>query len=170
MILFIDNYDSFSYNIIRKISINFYLNIINVLLKKINFFYEKILILGPGAYNPFCKNIITLLIDKNIGKKKFIGICLGHQIICNYFGSNIIKLNKITHGDIKKNIIYYKKYKIFIIKKFIRYNSLLCNKNIYLKIFSKYNFNIFLTKNLRFQIKTFQHHPESLISDFNIII
>ncbi|AFP83708.1 Anthranilate/para-aminobenzoate synthases component II [Candidatus Carsonella ruddii CS isolate Thao2000] len=170
MILFIDNYDSFSYNIIRKLSFNFYLNSINIFLKKINLFYEKILILGPGAYNPFCKNIITLLIDKYIGKKKIIGICLGHQIICNYFGSKILKLNKISHGFIKKNLIFYKKYKIFIIKKFIRYNSLLSNKNNYLKIFSKYNFKIFIIKNFRLKIKSFQHHPESLISDFNIII
>ncbi|MBY0585388.1 hypothetical protein K5B08_00535, partial [Candidatus Carsonella ruddii] len=88
MILFIDNYDSFSNNIIRKISfkkIKINYTILNIKNFYINLINEKFLFFGPGPNNTINSNLNTIILDKYIGKKYLIGLCLGHQIISCYF-------------------------------------------------------------------------------------
>ncbi len=173
MILFLDNYDSFSNNILKKINFkNLILNFLNLNIKKINlnYFIEKIIILGPGPGNVENSNLHTIVIDKFLGKKKFLGVCLGHQIISCYFGYKLYKLNIINHGELKKVIFYIKKYKLFIVKKFIFYNSLSClGLNNFLFLL-KNNFEIFIIKNLFLKIKSFQFHSESIMSYKNILL
>ncbi|WP_433927772.1 glutamine amidotransferase-related protein [Candidatus Carsonella ruddii] len=173
MILFLDNYDSFSNNIIKKIcfkkiKINFITFSINNFY--INFIVEKIIFFGPGPNNTINSNLNSIIIDKFIGKKKLIGLCLGHQIISCYFGYKIFKLNIFFHGQFKKIIFFLNKYKIFITKKIISYNSLSCIGFYRLKNFSKKNFELFIINNNFLKIKSYQFHPESIISNKNIFI
>ncbi|AFP83898.1 glutamine amidotransferase-related protein [Candidatus Carsonella ruddii] len=170
MILFLDNYDSFSYNIIKKIFLkNLKINSISYNIK--NFFFkfiiEKIIIIGPGPNNVINSNLITILLDKFLGKKKFLGVCLGHQIICCYFNSKIYKLNIFNHAQYKSLFFYIKKYNIFLKKKIISYNSLSCNKNYILKNISNNKNEFFIFYNKKLKIKSYQFHFESIISNNN---
>ncbi len=105
MILLIDNYDSFSYNLYQ------YLGTLNPDIKVIRNDELKIdeikalnpthIIISPGPGKPKDSGIIedvVRFIDKPI-----LGVCLGHQAICEVFGSNIIHAPVIMHG--KKDII-----------------------------------------------------------------
>ena len=101
-ILLIDNYDSFTFNLYHYISsLNVKVDVIRndkinakqILKKK----YEKIVI-SPGPGNPTqagnCINIVKSLYKKI----PILGVCLGHQIIGQVFGSKIIIAKKLMHG------------------------------------------------------------------------
>ncbi|AQU89464.1 glutamine amidotransferase-related protein [Candidatus Carsonella ruddii] len=173
MILFLDNFDSFSNNIIKKINFKkLKINCFTLNIKKfyINLIIEKIIILGPGPSNTINSNLNTIVLDKYIGKKKFLGICLGHQIISCYLNYKILKLNIFFHGQLKKIIFFINKYKIFIIKKIIFYNSLSCIGYYRINNLSKNNFELYIVNNIILKIKSFQFHPESVISNKNFFL
>ncbi|WMC19907.1 MAG: hypothetical protein NVS86_00240 [Candidatus Carsonella ruddii] len=170
MILFLDNYDSFSFNIVKKIKLkNLKINSISYNIK--NFYFnnikESLIIFGPGPSNTFNSNLNTIIIDKFLGKKKLIGICLGHQILSCYFNSIILKLNYFNHGQFNIFFFFIKKYNIFIKKKMIVYNSLSCDKNHILKNISNKKKEFFIFYNKKLKIKSYQFHFESLISNNN---
>ncbi|ATX33472.1 hypothetical protein CUN91_00700 [Candidatus Carsonella ruddii] len=173
MILFLDNFDSFSNNIIKKIILKkIKINCFTLNIKKnyINLIIEKIIILGPGPNNIINSNLNTIVLDKFIGKKKLIGICLGHQIISCYLNYKIFKLNNVFHGQLKKIIIFLNKYKIFIIKKIIFYNSLSCIGYYRTNIISKNRLELYILNNNNLNMKSFQFHSESILSNKNFFI
>ena len=105
MILLIDNYDSFSYNLYQYIgSINPDIKVIRndeLKIEEIKALNPSHIIISPGPGKPKDSGIIedvVRYIDKPI-----LGVCLGHQAICEVFGSNIIHAPVIMHG--KKDII-----------------------------------------------------------------
>ncbi len=104
--ILIDNYDSFTYNIVQylqelgvepkvfendKITINE--------LKNLNF--DRIII-SPGAGNPDTAGISMNVIKEFYKTKKILGICLGHQCIAQFFGGKIEKSTNPTHGKTSK--------------------------------------------------------------------
>ena len=105
MILLIDNYDSFSYNLYQ------YLGTLNPDIKVIRNDELKIdeikalnpshIIISPGPGKPKDAGIIEDVI--RYVDKPILGVCLGHQAICEVFGSNIIHAPVIMHG--KKDLI-----------------------------------------------------------------
>jgi anthranilate synthase/aminodeoxychorismate synthase-like glutamine amidotransferase len=104
-LILIDNNDSFTYNIVnifRKIeSIDF--DVVRSCLLSVNAFdeYDKVVISpGPGKPKdfPILKNVIKYCIEK---RKALLGICLGHQAICEYFGGELVRLNEVVHGQKK---------------------------------------------------------------------
>jgi anthranilate synthase component 2 len=108
-ILVIDNYDSFTYNLVHyigKISdspVEVYRND-EISLEKISC-YDKIL-LSPGPGIPVEAGICLDLIREYAPKKSILGVCLGHQAIGEAFGGRLINLNKVYHGVSSKiNII-----------------------------------------------------------------
>jgi len=134
MLLMIDNYDSFVYNLVRYIE-EIGENVEVVRNDKINMASidkNKYLgiIISPGPKNPeeagFCLDII----DKFKGKIPILGICLGHQCIGHYFGSRIIKGEKPMHGKISE-ITHNNKGVFYNVKnplKVTRYHSLIIDK------------------------------------------
>ena len=105
-ILLIDNYDSFTFNLYHYISsLGFKVDVVRNdkitvrEIKKNN--YNKIVI-SPGPGNPSQSgNCINIL--KSLHKEMpFLGVCLGHQIIGQVFGSKIIQAKKLMHGKISK--------------------------------------------------------------------
>lgn len=101
MILLIDNNDSFTYNIvemIRQITAN---EIVVVRSDMIDVGdvekYEKI-IFSPGPGLPRDFPIMWQIIDRYKTTKPILGICLGHQAICEYFGAKIERLDHALHG------------------------------------------------------------------------
>ena len=102
MILLIDNYDSFTYNLVHYVedlghSVNVYRND-KISLKKINQISPKKIIISPGPCTPTEAGICINLIKKFYKEIPILGVCLGHQSIGQAFGAEIVKASKIMHG------------------------------------------------------------------------
>ena len=114
--LIIDNYDSFTYNIVQYIKI---LGINPIVItndemdlegiKKLNFSH---IILSPGWGNPDNSGVTMDVIDYYKDLKPILGVCLGMQCIAKYFGADIIKAPEPCHGK-NSQIFFDKGFKLF---------------------------------------------------------
>ena len=102
MILLIDNYDSFSYNLVQLAgTINSDIRVIRndeKSLEEIKKMCPSHIIISPGPGYPKNAGICEEVIDKMKGEVPILGICLGHQAICEVFGASIVLANRIMHG------------------------------------------------------------------------
>ena len=106
MILLIDNYDSFTYNLVHYVeelghNVEVYRND-KISLKKISKLDPKKIIISPGPCTPNEAGICLDLVKKFYDKMPILGVCLGHQSIGQAFGAKIIKASKIMHGKTSK--------------------------------------------------------------------
>ena len=104
--ILIDNYDSFTYNIVQylkelgvepKVYKNDEITISE--LKKLNF---SSIIISPGPKNPDEAGISLGVIGEFYKTKKILGVCLGYQCIAQYFGAKIIKSKEPVHGKVSE--------------------------------------------------------------------
>ncbi len=116
MILMIDNYDSFTYNIVQYLSelgaeVDVYRNDEITLseIKKLN--PEKIVI-SPGPCTPNEAGISLQVINSFAGKIPILGICLGHQSIGQAFGGDVVRAEEVMHG--KTSPIYHSGLGVFV--------------------------------------------------------
>ncbi len=179
-ILLIDNYDSFTFNLYHYISSlkvkvdvirNDKINSNEVLKNK----YNRIVI-SPGPGNPNqsgnCINILKTL-HKEL---PFLGVCLGHQIIGQVFGSKIVQAKKLMHGKTSK--INSKKIGILrnLPKTFeaTRYHSLIIDKKTlsnHLEITAETDDGIIMgVQHKKYNIHGVQFHPESIKTRIGIKI
>ena len=179
-ILLIDNYDSFTFNLYHYISSlkvtvdvvrNDKINSNEILKKK----YNRIVI-SPGPGNPNqsgnCINILKTL-HKEL---PFLGVCLGHQIIGQVFGSKIVQAKKLMHG--KTSVINSKKIGILknLPKTFeaTRYHSLIIDKKTLsnqLEITAETDDGIIMgVQHKKYNIHGVQFHPESIKTRIGIKI
>lgn len=109
-LVIIDNYDSFTYNIVEyfkilncdvKVFKNDEITVSD--LKKMDF---SSIILSPGPNSPKEAGITLDTIDYFFNKRKILGVCLGHQALALYFGLEIAKAKEPIHGETSK--IYFK--------------------------------------------------------------
>lgn len=100
-ILLLDNYDSFTYNLVHLVEkilhskVDVFRND-QIALKKVNE-YDKI-ILSPGPGIPDEAGMLLPLIREYASTKSILGVCLGHQAIGQSFGAQLINLNRVFHG------------------------------------------------------------------------
>ncbi|HXB43693.1 MAG TPA: aminodeoxychorismate/anthranilate synthase component II [Puia sp.] len=100
-ILVLDNYDSFTYNLVHLVEkilhqkIDVYRND-QIALEKVKE-YDKI-ILSPGPGIPEEAGLLLTLIKEYAATKSILGVCLGHQAIAEAFGGKLINLSKVYHG------------------------------------------------------------------------
>ena len=179
-ILLIDNYDSFTFNLYHYISsLNVKVDVIrndkinskDIIKKK----YDKVVI-SPGPGNPNQSgNCINIL--KSLHKRlPFLGVCLGHQIIGQVFGSKIVQAKKLMHGKTSKII----SNKIGILKNLpsvfeaTRYHSLIIDKKTLsrdLKITAETSDGLIMgVQHKLFNIHGVQFHPESIKTKLGIKI
>ena len=111
MILLIDNYDSFSYNLYQ---LNGAIEPDIKVIRNDELTCEEIIsldpshiIISPGPGRPSDAGICEELIQKAAGKIPIIGVCLGHQAICEAFGAEITYAKQLMHG--KRSVINYDK-------------------------------------------------------------
>ena len=171
-IILIDNYDSFTFNLFHylsslKISVEVIRN--NKITSKdiIKKRFDKIVI-SPGPGNPN-QSGNCLKIVKSLHKKiPILGVCLGHQIIGQVFGSKIVQAKKLMHGKTSK--IISKKTGILknIPKNFeaTRYHSLIIDRKTLskeLEITAETQDGIIMgVKHKRYNVHGVQFHPESI--------
>lgn len=102
MILLIDNYDSFSYNVYQLVgSVNPDIKVIRndeMTIQEIEALSPSHIILSPGPGRPVDAGICEEVIRYFAGKIPIMGICLGHQAICEVFGATITYAKELMHG------------------------------------------------------------------------
>ena len=177
--LIIDNYDSFTYNIVQYVKMlgvnpivinNDEMTLEDV--KKLNF--SKI-ILSPGWGNPDNSGISMEVIDFYKDTKQILGICLGMQCIAQYYGAKIIRAKEPFHG--KNSDIYFDKdFELFKGLKqgfsATRYHSLMISEpSEEIEIKAKTSENIPMGLKIKGkQIFGVQFHPEAILTENGIDI
>ncbi len=177
MILMIDNYDSFTYNIVQYcLELGADLKIIRndeLTLKEIENLNPEKIIISPGPATPNDAGVCLDVIKYFAGKKPIFGICLGHQAIGQVFGANVVRAKNMMHG--KTSLIkVVKDTKIFdaLPKEFTqtRYHSLIVEKenlpdDIIVTSYSLDDGEIMSLEIKDKQIYGVQFHPESIMSE-----
>ena len=178
MLILIDNYDSFTYNLVHYFeeigqSVKVFRND-EISVEKIFKFKPDFLVISPGPSSPKNSGICLELIKKNSELPKpipMLGVCLGHQAIAEAFGGMVIQSGEPVHGKVSQ--IYHENTKLFnnINNPFnaTRYHSLIVKKNSIPK-----NFNITATikdgtvmaiEHSKIPVFGVQFHPESIATD-----
>ena len=135
MILLIDNYDSFTYNLVHYVEeLDFDVEIYRndrISLNKIKKLNPKKIIISPGPCTPNEAGISINLIKRFYKDIPILGVCLGHQAIGQAFGAKIVKAKKIMHGKVSMMTNLGSKIFSGIPKKFnaTRYHSLVIQNN-----------------------------------------
>jgi len=113
MILLIDNYDSFTYNLAQLIAEQAAVEVCRNDDSHLLELAEKAqaIVISPGPGTPQETGRVKEIIQKYYKKKPILGICLGHQTIAEVFGSKIILAKKIRHGKTSK--IHHEKSQLF---------------------------------------------------------
>lgn len=175
--ILIDNYDSFTYNVVQyleelgvepKIFENDKVTIDE--LKSLDF---DSIIISPGAGNPDTAGISMAVLEEFYKTKKILGICLGHQCIAKFFGANIAKSKNPTHGKTSK-IFVCENSKLFknLPKNFdvTRYHSLEVEKSSIppsLKITAEtQDGTIMALEHDALPIYGVQFHPEAILTQY----
>ena len=176
MILLLDNYDSFTFNLEQYVG-KFNSNIMvikndDLTLTEIKKLALSHIIISPGPGNQFNTGVAINLIEALKGKTPILGICLGHQTIAHCFGAKIVKSKTIMHGK-TSSIIHNKKSIIFknIPEKFTatRYHSLVIDskyKNTEINITSwSDDKEIMSIEHKKLPIYGIQYHPEAILTE-----
>ncbi|UPM54106.1 anthranilate synthase component II [Gottfriedia acidiceleris] len=177
MILIIDHYDSFTYNLYQflgelgeEMVIARYDKISIDEIKEMN---PKAIILSPGPGKPEEKQETNELIQTFYKTVPILGICLGHQAIGYAFGAKIIKARQIKHGKTSKirhdgsNLFAYMSQPLEV----MRYHSLVIEKETIPPLFETLAFamddqEIMAIKHRKYPIYGMQFHPESIGTEY----
>ena len=174
MILMIDNYDSFTYNLVQYLGalgqeIKVFRND-KITLSRIQKIKPQRIVISPGPGRPEDAGISCGVIKEFAGKIPILGVCLGHQCLGFVYGGRIINAKRLMHG--KTSLIYHNQKTIFkgISNPFeaTRYHSLLverkslpdCLENI---AWTKES-EIMGLKHKKFPLWGVQFHPESILT------
>ena len=179
MITLIDNYDSFTYNLVHYFQeIGEKVNVYRNDEKKSDFLINekpKFFVISPGPSTPKNAGICLELIKKNSELKHPIptlGVCLGHQAIAEAFDSKIVQSGKPVHG--KVSLIYHNNLGLFNnLKnpfKATRYHSLIIDKKSIskkLNITAKTEDGVIMgIQHITLPFYGVQFHPESIATEY----
>lgn len=175
MILMIDNYDSFTYNLYQYVG-EIYKDIKVVRNDKVTIQdIKKIdlegIIISPGPGTPDDAGISVEVIKSFAGTVPILGICLGHQSIAKAFGGEVVGADKIMHG--KTSIIKHNGEELFYgLKnplKVMRYHSLIADKEklpASLKVTAETEDGVIMgIKHVKYKVYGLQFHPESYFTE-----
>ena len=174
MILLIDNYDSFSYNLYQLIGqidedINVFRND-KITLDEISRLNPSMIVLSPGPGRPEDAGICIDIVKEFYDKIPILGVCLGHQSICMAFGGVISYASELMHG--KSSIVSLSDDLIFkgLDKEITvgRYHSLSLKDETLpkeLKVIARSDDGeIMAVKHEKFNVYGLQFHPESILT------
>jgi len=185
MLLMIDNYDSFTFNLVqyfRELGQEVLVRRNDeISLIEIEQLSPEYLVISPGPCTPDTAGISVDAIKQFSGKIPILGVCLGHQAICQAFGGKIIKAPKVVHGYTSD--IHHSGKGLFkdIPSPFIatRYHSLVINKETLSEDFEITAWSvsdstpdtqeetlIMGIKHKELPIQGIQFHPESILTQY----
>ena len=175
MLLMIDNYDSFTYNLVQYLAeIGQEVEVVRndkISIEEINKLNPQYIVISPGPCTPNEAGISLELIEAFKGKIPILGVCLGHQSIGQAFGGKIVHAQTIMHGKTSK--IFHNNKGIFsgIKDRFIatRYHSLVIDRESLPDCFDITAWTddneIMGIKHKELAIEGVQFHPESILSE-----
>ena len=174
MILMIDNYDSFTYNLVQ------YLGALGAVVKvfrndkiainRIRQLKPKKIVISPGPGRPENAGVSCEVIEEFSGKIPILGVCLGHQCLGYVYGGKIVGAKRLMHG--KTSFIYHNKKTIFrgIPNPFeaTRYHSLIVERKTLPRVLEitawTKDGEIMGLKHKDFLLWGVQFHPESILT------
>jgi anthranilate synthase component II len=174
-ILVLDNYDSFTYNlvyIIRQLGFGNQMEIYRndkISLEAVDQ-YDKIL-LSPGPGVPADSGIMPQLLKQYAAKKSILGVCLGHQAIGEAFGGDLTNLSEVLHGvasevKVEQDLLFEGIPETF---KIGRYHSWVINESSLspdLEVIARTpDQQIMAVRHKKFQVRGVQFHPESILTE-----
>ncbi len=180
-ILILDNYDSFTYNLVQMVE--------NIIKKKVAVFrndeislnqvneFDKI-ILSPGPGIPNEAGILLPLIKQYAASKSILGVCLGHQAIGEAFGGRLTNLTRVFHGvatkielkkDLEKSVFKNDLFKGLDSEIEVgRYHSWIIDRDQFPKELEVTSWDehgmIMSLKHHVYDVQGVQFHPESLLT------
>lgn len=175
MILFIDNYDSFTYNLVQFVgSVNPDITVVRndeITVDEIRRLNPSHIILSPGPGYPKNAGVCEDVIRELKGEYPILGVCLGHQAICEVFGAQITHAVKLMHGK-KSNINVDTDCKIFAdmpqVVEGARYHSLIAKRDTIpqkLVVVAEDDMGeVMGVKHRDYEIYGLQFHPESILT------
>jgi anthranilate synthase/aminodeoxychorismate synthase-like glutamine amidotransferase len=174
MLLMIDNYDSFTYNLVQyfgelKEKVKVFRND-KITISEIQKMNPDKIIISPGPGRPESAGISKEIISTLKGKYPILGVCLGHQCIGEVFGSDIIRAKRIMHGKTSK--IDHDNSKLFknipLGFEATRYHSLIINRETIPDCFKISAWTdqdeIMGVSHKKYLIEGIQFHPESILT------
>ncbi|HEY2420246.1 MAG TPA: aminodeoxychorismate/anthranilate synthase component II [Neobacillus sp.] len=180
MILVIDNYDSFTFNLVQ------YIRIIDkdvvvtrndqVSIERIEKMKPEYILISPGPGNPDSAGICIDVVKKFHREIPILGVCLGHQVIAQAFGGMIKKAKKPMHGKISR--ITHDQSHIFreIPSPFqvTRYHSLIVDESTLpqcMEISARSEEGeIMGLRHKQFNVEGVQFHPESILTEHGLLM
>tara|TARA_Y100001933_G_scaffold191057_1_gene190348 strand:- start:2730 stop:3320 length:591 start_codon:yes stop_codon:yes gene_type:complete len=180
MLVMIDNYDSFTYNIVQYLGelgsdVRVFRND-STSIQEIDSLSPSQIVISPGPCTPNEAGISMDVIRNFAGKTPILGVCLGHQSIGQVFGGNIINAKNVMHG--KLSAIHHSDAGVFkgLPTPFIatRYHSLVINQATIPDCLEVTAWTedengtldeVMGIRHTEFQVEGVQFHPESIMSD-----
>ncbi|MGA2090565.1 MAG: aminodeoxychorismate/anthranilate synthase component II [Endomicrobiales bacterium] len=174
MILVIDNYDSFTYNLVQYLyewepNVRVFRND-HITIAQIEELAPEAIIVSPGPGTPAQAGISMELIRTFAGKIPILGVCLGHQCIGEVFGGRVVRAGRLMHG--KTSPIIHDGKKIFTGLKnpfdATRYHSLIVekkslSKDLVVTAWTQEG-EIMGVRHKKFPVEGVQFHPESILT------
>ena len=174
MILMIDNYDSFTYNLVQYLGelgaeLEVYRND-QVSLQEVEDLAPEKVVISPGPCTPNEAGISVELIQRFAGRFPILGVCLGHQSVGQAFGGNIVGAPTIMHGKVSE--IYHDGGTIFkdLSQGFVatRYHSLVVDRETLpecMEVSAKTSEGTIMgLRHKEFAVEGVQFHPESILT------
>lgn len=179
-VIFIDNYDSFSYNLVDELKVlgcevlvyrnDTDVEVIAKIAQDLKEQGQKVIImLSPGPSAPKDANNLLPIIKDNLGKYPQIGICLGHQALGEVLGGQVIRANTIVHG--KASLIEHQGKFCFEglpnPLRVARYHSLIVKdlpQNV--EVLAAYDDICMALYEANLKVLGLQFHPESIMSTY----
>ncbi|MEI6019783.1 MAG: aminodeoxychorismate/anthranilate synthase component II [Bacteroidota bacterium] len=175
-ILLLDNYDSFTYNLLHLVEklgdykVEVFKND-EIELLQINAYHKIILSPGPGL--PHQAGIMPALLQQYAQTKSILGVCLGMQAIAQHFGSSLINLDRVYHGlacpvqVVEENGLFKNCPNQFNVA---RYHSWVIDEkklsNELVVTAKDEQGHIMAIRHLNLNVCGVQFHPESILSEF----
>ncbi len=175
MLIMIDNYDSFTYNLVQYLGelgqeVAVYRND-QITTDQLGELSPEYVVISPGPCTPNEAGISVDLVSRYAGAIPILGVCLGHQSIGQAFGGNIVHAQQIMHG--KTSMVHHNGAGVFnnLDNPFraTRYHSLVIEKETMPDCFEITAWTddgeIMAVKHREFAIEGVQFHPESILTE-----
>jgi anthranilate synthase component 2 len=181
MVLIIDNYDSFTYNLVQYIAkLGMQLQVVRndeITITDIAKQKPKHILISPGPCTPNESGISLAVIEAFSGKIPILGVCLGHQTIGQYYGAAIVYARKIMHGKVSN--IFHKGVGVFAgiptPYQATRYHSLVIDKKTLTDCLEITAWTqsvegdvdeIMGIRHKKYKIEGVQFHPEAILTEY----
>ena len=175
MILLIDNYDSFTYNVYQAVAnLGHPLQVVRndrISLADISVANYDAIIISPGPGTPDDAGLSKQIVREFAGKLPILGICLGHQVIGEVFGGNVVRAPQPVHG--KTTEVAHQGHGLYtdLPQPFTagRYHSLIVEESSLpecLEVTARNEENLVMgLRHRQFNVQGVQFHPESILTE-----